>query len=202
MPHSLARRRLASRAAHLNAHSPHSGRVPFLALMLDDDRVPDPLSAVRALPRGALVVVRSREDARRSRLTYAIVAIARSRGLVVLVANDAELASRTGADGLHLSEANAHLAAHWRALHPRWFLSAAAHGLRASSSTKFIDAVFLAPVFSTQSHASGVAHTPVRANRMARAFGIPVYALGGVTAANASLLHGFAGIAAIGALLP
>jgi thiamine monophosphate synthase len=37
---------------------------------------------------------------------------------------------------------------------------------------------------------------------MARAFGIPVYALGGVTAQNASLLQGFAGIAAIGALLP
>jgi thiamine-phosphate pyrophosphorylase len=202
VPHSLARRRLASRAAHLNARSPHFGRVPFLALMLDDDRVPDPLSGVRSLPRGTLVVVRSREDARRSRLAHAIVAIARSRGLVVLIANDAQLASRSGADGLHLSEANAHLAAHWRALRPHWFLSAAAHGLRAAGSTKFLDALFLAPVFPTQSHAEATAHTPVRANRIARAFGIPVYALGGVTAENASLLHGFAGVAAIGALLP
>jgi thiamine-phosphate pyrophosphorylase len=202
VPHSLARRRLASRAAHLNARSPHSGRVPFLALMLDDDRVPDPLRAVRHLPRGALVVVRSRETERRSRLAHAIVAIARSRGLIVLVANDAELASRSGADGLHLSEANTHLAAHWRALRPHWFLSAAAHGLRAIRSTRYLDAVFLAPVFPTQSHAEAAAHTPVRANRMARAFGIPVYALGGVTAENASLLHGFAGIAATGALLP
>lgn len=201
MPHSLARRRLASRAAHLNARSPHSGRVPFLALMLDDDRMPDPLSAVRGLPRGTLVVVRSRDPERRSRLAHAIVAIARSRGLVVLVANDAELASRSGADGLHLSEANAHLAAHWRALHPRWFVSAAAHGLHARS-TRFLDAVFLAPVFPTQSHANAAAYTPVRANRMARALGMPVYALGGVTAQNASLLNGFAGIAAIGALLP
>jgi len=120
----------------------------------------------------------------------------------VLIANDAQLASRSGADGLHLSEANAHLAAHWRALRPHWFLSAAAHGLRAAGSTKFLDALFLAPVFPTQSHAEATAHTPVRANRIARAFGIPVYALGGVTAENASLLHGFAGVAAIGALLP
>jgi thiamine-phosphate pyrophosphorylase len=176
--------------------------VPFLVLMLDDDRLPDPLSAVRSLPRGALVVVRSREDARRTRLAHAIVAIARSRGLVVLVANDAVLAARSGADGLHLSEANAHLAAHWRALHPRWFLSAAAHGLRAGASTRFLDALFLAPIFPTPSHAKAIAHTPVRANRMVRAFGVPVYALGGVTAQNAPLLHGFAGIAAIGALVP
>ena len=201
MPHSLARRRLASRAAHLNAHSPHFGRVPFLALMLDDDRLPDPLAAVRGLPRGALVVVRSRETERRSRLAHAIVAIARSRGLIVLIANDAQLASRSGADGLHLSEANAHCAGHWRALRPHWFLSAAVHGLRAASSTTSLDAVFLAPVFPTQSHAKAVALTPVRANRMARAFAIPVYALGGVTAQNAPLLHGFAGVAAIGALL-
>jgi thiamine monophosphate synthase len=44
--------------------------------------------------------------------------------------------------------------------------------------------------------------TPVRANAMAHALSIPVYALGGVTARNAPRLHGFAGIAAIGALAP
>src|SRR5579864_1956871 len=202
MPHSLARRRLASRAAHLNARSAHFGRVPFLALMLDDDRVPDPLQAVRILPRGALVVVRSREDERRKRLAHAVVAVARARGLIVLIANDAQLAARCGADGLHLSEANAYLAAHWRALHPRWFLSAAAHGLRRMRSSTFLDAVFLSPIFPTLSHSDRVAHTAVRANQMARSARVPVYALGGVTAQNASLLQGFAGVAAIGALLP
>jgi len=202
VPHSLARRRLASRAVHLNARSPHFGRVPFLALMLDDDRVLDPLQAVRILPRGALVVVRSREDERRKRLAHAVVALARARGLIVLIANDAQLAARCGADGLHLSEANAHLAAHWRALHPRWFLSAAAHGLHRVRSSVFLDAVFLSPIFPTLSHSESVAHTAVRANQMARAARVPVYALGGVTSQNASLLQGFAGVAAIGALLP
>lgn len=202
MPNSLARRRLASAAAHLNARSPFFGRVPFLALMIDDDRVADPLQAARILPRGALVVVRSRDDERRCRLAHAIVAVAHSRGLIVLIANDAPLVSRSGADGLHLSEANAHLAAHWRALRPRWFLSVAAHGLRHASARPFLDAVFLSPVFPTHSHAEASAHRPVRANRMARALRIPVYALGGVTAQNAPLLHGFAGVAAIGALLP
>jgi thiamine-phosphate pyrophosphorylase len=176
--------------------------VPFLALMLDDDRMPDPLQAVRVLPRGALVVVRSREEERRNRLAHAIVAMARTRSLVVLIANDAQLAARSGADGLHLAEANAHLAAHWRALHPGWFLSAAVHDLHSVRSSAFLDAVFLSPVFPTQSHAKASPHTAVRANRMARALRIPVYALGGVTAHNASLLQGFAGVAGIGALLP
>ena len=150
--------------------------------MIDDDRVPDPLQAVRLLPRGALVVVRSREDERRRRLAIAIIGVARHRGLIVLIANDAHLASRCGADGLHLSEANARYAAHWRALRPRWFLTAAAHGLHALSSRKFVDALFLSPVFPSRSHAGEVARTPMRANRMAHAIGIPVYALGGVTA--------------------
>jgi thiamine-phosphate pyrophosphorylase len=171
-------------------------------LLLDDDRLPEPLQVVRNLPRGALVVVRARKEERRSRLAHAIVAVARARGLIVLIANDAQLAAHSGADGLHLSEESAHLAAHWRALHPSWFLSAAAHGLRHARARSFLDAVFLSPVFRTLSHVESVALTPVRANRMARAFGIPVYALGGVTAQNASLLRGFAGIAAIGALLP
>jgi thiamine-phosphate pyrophosphorylase len=170
--------------------------------MIDDERVADPLQAVRLLPRGALVVVRSRDDGRRCRLAHAIVGAARARGLIVIVANDADLAARCGADGLHLSEANARLAAHWRALRPRWFLSAAVHRLQAGNAKKFVDALFLAPIFSTRSHEGATVLTPVRANRMACTFGIPVYALGGVTAQNAALLHGFAGIAAIGALLP
>jgi thiamine-phosphate pyrophosphorylase len=198
----LARRKLASAAAQLNARSRHAGRIPTLVLMTDDARLPDPLAAARRLPRGALVVVRSRNDARRAEWAHALVAVGRSRGLLVLIANDAALASHCGADGVHLSQANAHQAAHWRALRPRWFLSAAAHPLRAAMLCKFVDAVFLSPVFPTASHPSALAMTPVRANRLALSLVAPVYALGGVTARNACLLHGFAGIAAIGALVP
>lgn len=200
MPHGLARRKLASAAAHLNARSAHAGRAPLLVLMTDDDRLPDPLSAARLLPRGAMVVVRSRDDTRRSMLAHALVAIARQRGLVVLVADDAALATRCGADGLHLPEAKARQAAHWRATHPRWFISASAHDLRTMTSTRLVDALFLSPVFPTRSHPGAPALTPGRANRMTMATRVPVYALGGVTAQNAVLLRGFAGIAAVGAL--
>jgi thiamine monophosphate synthase len=40
----------------------------------------------------------------------------------------------------------------------------------------------------------------MRANRLAQESPVPVYALGGIDAHNAHLLHGFVGIAAIGAL--
>jgi thiamine-phosphate pyrophosphorylase len=65
---------------------------------------------------------------------------------------------------------------------------------------RFADALLLSPVFATRSHPNAVALTPVRANRMAQALSVPVYALGGVTSRNARLLYGFSGIAAIGAL--
>ncbi|MGZ5935309.1 MAG: thiamine phosphate synthase [Rhizomicrobium sp.] len=196
----MARRKLASAAAHLNARSPHAGRAPMLVLMTDDDRLPDPVAAARQLPKGAMIVVRARDGARRNKLADELVALAHNRGLIVLIANDAGLAARCGADGLHLSQANAHQAAHWRALRPHWFISVAAHDERAATLSKFVDAIFLSPVFPTRSHPGAPALTPVRANHIAQAVALPVYALGGVTARNAALLNGFAGIAAIGAL--
>ena len=170
--------------------------------MTDDDRLPDPLSATRQLARGSMVVVRSRNEVRRSAWAHALVRIANTRGILVLIANDVRLAVRCNADGVHFSEANVGQATHWRALRPRWFISTSAHGLRGAFAAKFVDAIFLSPVFRTRSHPQSPPLTAVRANRMAAAFAKPVYALGGVTAQNARLLHGFAGIAAIGALTP
>jgi thiamine-phosphate pyrophosphorylase len=196
----LARRKLASTAAHLNARSPHAGRVPSLVLMTDDDRLPDPMAAARALPPGAMIVLRARDASRRTVLAREIMALARVRALIVVIANDPRLAAQCGADGLHLSQAQANLAAHWRTLRPHWFISVAVHELRAAVMCRFADALLLSPIFPTLSHPQALALTPVRANRMAQALRIPVYALGGVTSRNARLLHGFAGIAAIGAL--
>jgi thiamine-phosphate pyrophosphorylase len=174
----------------------------MLILMTDDERLADPLGAARLLPKGAMVIVRSRNTAKRTEWAHALVALARSRSLVVLIANDAMLVSRCGADGLHLSEANACQASHWRALRPNWFISAAAHSLRSASLPRFVDAILLSPVFPTASHPGLAGMTPSRANRIAHTLTVPVYALGGVTPRNAVLLDGFAGIAAIGALAP
>jgi thiamine-phosphate pyrophosphorylase len=166
----------------------------ILVLMTDDDRLPDPLPAARALPRGSVVILRSRNDSRRAHLAAAL----KKLPVILLIAGDAALAARIGAHGLHLPEARAREALHWRARFPHWFITAAAHSLRGAHAQ--VDAVLLSPVFPTQSHKSGVALTAPRARLMARQIQAPVIALGGIDARNAGLLKGLSGFAAIGAL--
>jgi thiamine-phosphate pyrophosphorylase len=197
MSDSLTRRRLARAAAHLAAQTRHA--LPPLALFTDDDRLADPLAAARALPRGSMVVVRSRDGARRAALARAMVDLSRAHALIVLVAGDGALAAASGADGVHLPEARLGEAAAWRARR-RFLITASAHSLAALARAKCVDAIFLSPVFPTASHPGRAALTAVRANMIARAVRVPVYALGGIGARNAGRLSGFAGIAAIGAL--
>jgi thiamine-phosphate pyrophosphorylase len=193
MTDSLAQRKLARAAARLSS----PGGAP-LVLFTDDEQLADPLAAARLLPRGSMIVVRSRDDAHRRALTVDMMRIARMRDLTVLVAADAALAAL--ADGLHLPEARAGEAVHWRARR-RFLITASAHSLSALCRTKWIDAVFLSPVFPTKSHPGRPALTAVRANMIARAATVPVYALGGVNLRNANLLSSsFSGIAAIAAL--
>ena len=163
--------------------------------MTDDDRSSDPIRAARVLPKGSLVIIRSRDIRRRWALAEAVRA--KTSGLILLAADDPDLADHL--HGLHLPEAHARDAAHWRALRPHWVITVAAHsprGLHASHA----DAVLLSPVFATRSHPKARPLTPARARLMARKALLPVLALGGVTARNAALLSGFSGIAAIKAL--
>jgi thiamine-phosphate pyrophosphorylase len=171
-----------------------------LALLTDDLRLSDPLASARALPAGSLVIVRARDGARRAALAAQLRCVARRRGLILLIADDPWLAARIGAHGIHLSERRAKEAGHWRGRFGHWFVTAAAHSLRAVLNAAAADAVLLSPVFPTQSHARAVPLTPARARLIARQLPIPVFALGGVTANNAVQLRGFAGLAAIGAL--
>ena len=163
--------------------------------MTDDERLADPVGAARRLPKGSVVIVRARDAARRHTLAEALRA--QTSGLILLASDDPILADRL--HGLHLPEKRAREAAHWRAVRPHWLITVAAHsgqGLRIAHA----DAALLSPVFATKSHPGTRPITATRARLMARHALLPVLALGGVTARNASLLKGFAGFAAIGAL--
>jgi thiamine-phosphate pyrophosphorylase len=190
----LARTKLARAALRLNRES----ALPALVLMTDDARLADPLAAARALPRGSMVIVRSRDGAKRTQLIAALKPIARARELKLIAADDPALAMK--ADGLHLPEAKAAQAVHWRARHPRWIITSAAHCLSAIARARHADAVFLSPIFTTQSHPEKAYLGAARARFIARSSPRPLYALGGIDAHNAQSLRGFAGIAAIGAL--
>jgi len=192
--------RLARLARALNPAS----HLPPLILVTDDIRLPDPIAAAAALPRGCAVILRHRDPAARSVLAQRLRMITRIRDIMLLISEDANLAQSAGADGLHLPERHAARAAHWKALRPDWFVTTAAHSAAsvAVAARARSDAVLLAPVFQTLSHPERAPLGVLRARNIARESPVPVYALGGVNQRTAMRLAGssVAGIAAIDSL--
>jgi thiamine-phosphate pyrophosphorylase len=130
MAYALEREKLARAARALNAAS-RWRNMPALILMTDQARLPDPVAVARSLPRGSAIVLRHTDIGARAALGRRLSDIARERGLLLLVAGDARLAADIGAHGLHLPEARAREAAHWRAVRPSWLITASAHSARA-----------------------------------------------------------------------
>jgi thiamine-phosphate pyrophosphorylase len=195
--------KLARAAARLNTQSGHT-ELPPLIFLTDDERTLDPLPAIAALPRGSLVIVRSRNANRRRELAHATARIAQRHGLLLSVAGDVALATEVAADGLHLSEADTEKAGRYRT--KSWLITAAAHSAHAvlRAHLSGAHAVLLSPIFATQSHTDRVPLGLTRLRTIARTSPIPIYALGGVDAENVESLKNIplAGIAAINALLP
>ena len=166
--------------------------------MSDDSH--DVFAAAKALRGPALIVLRSRDDKRRAALAKQLVTLPHR----LLIAGDAKLAADCGAAGLHLPETRVWEMPHWRARHPNWIITTAAHSIAGLLRAGMFgaDAVFLSPVFATASHPERSALRPAHAALMAAQALVPVYALGGVDARNAALLlhTRFQGIAAISAL--
>jgi thiamine-phosphate pyrophosphorylase len=169
--------------------------LPTLLVFTDPVRTPDPEALARGLSPGAALVYRfgapgAEATARR------LQAILFARGALLLIGADAGLATRVGADGVHLPE---RLAARAQGMRGRFRLvTAAAHSLRAAR-VPGPDAVVVSAVFPSSSASAGAPMGPVRFAALVRAAGRPVYALGGVTneTARRLLSTGAAGLAGI-----
>lgn len=172
----------------LNARNAADRNLPPLILMTDDQRDADYAEAVRALPAGSAVIVRHREPEKLERLGATLCDIARPLGVRCLIAGDLDLAERLDADGIHASEANLSYIKQWRKRHARWLITGAAHGTQAASQAEGANAILLSPVFPTTSHPGTLALGVQAFDAMASHIQLPVYALGGVTAANADQL--------------
>lgn len=181
-------------------------RLPALWLFSDPVRLPDPRPAAAALPRGAGVVARGAAPG----VLAGLVAVARRRGLVLLVAAEGRGAIAARA-GLHLPDRRAtrgllpFLAAR-RAGAPWAVLSLAAHGGAAGAARARRlrpDLVFLSPLFPTRSHPGAAALGPLRWLAAARRLQVPAAALGGIATRTARRVPRRAtGLAGIDGLVP
>jgi thiamine-phosphate pyrophosphorylase len=192
-----ARGKLARAAARLNARR---GRgLPALVLMTDDARGADWVSAVAALPRGAAVIVRHREPRARAALARRLKGVCAARRLKLLIADDIALAVRVRADGVHVPQRQGAKIAAIKARHPRWLVSASAHGAASVGAAAAADAVIIAPVFATASHPGRAPLGAMRFAALAQG-GHAAYALGGIDARSVQRLAAMpvCGIALIG----
>ena len=191
---------LAATAARLNRDA-GAPAIPSLYFFTDPERTPDPLAAARRLPRGTAVVYRHFGAEDREHVARKLATLCRSRGLVLLIGADAELAAKCGADGVHWPQ---RLTPRDRG-HEFRLVTAAAHDAKAAAkaSEAGLDACVLSPVFETRSAAARETLGLFSASQIARASMIPVIALGGVNTGNVTRLsgRGFAGVAAIDALM-
>jgi thiamine-phosphate pyrophosphorylase len=187
--------RLWATAAGLKRASGVRKALPPLLFFTDPERTPDVAAVAERLPRGAGIVLRTFGDASQAEQ---IAAIAKRRGLVLLIGADERLAASIKADGLHLPERMAPAIPRIRARHPRWLITVAAHSPRAARNAS-ADAVVLSTVFESASPSAGRPLGPLRLAAIARASPVPVYALGGVDMKNARRLRatGVVGIAAV-----
>ena len=173
--------------------------------MTDPERTLDPVAVAGRLPRGAGVIYRgfgqahARDEARR------LAAVCRARGLTLLVGLDEDLAAECGAQGVHLPERALAQGPALRARRPDWIITGAAHGPAAldKAAAAGLDAAVLSPVFSSRSPSAGPALGLSKFTALINEARLPVYALGGVTAATAPSLigSGACGLAAIEGVL-
>lgn len=163
----------------------------------DPERTPDVEAVARTLPRGTALVYRAFGAPDALAVARRLRAITRSRGLLLLIGADERLAIEAKADGVHLPERLAHRALALRQAHPRWLVTAAAHGPRAARIRA--DAVVVSAVFPSRSPSAGKPLGPARLAVIVRGATSPVYALGGINNKTARRLlpTGVIGIAAV-----
>ena len=179
------------------------GALPALLFFTDPVRTPDPEAIAARLLRGSAIVYRAFGAPDAEVRARRLGAVARARGLTLLIGADAALARRVGADGVHLPERLAHRAGALKRAHPGWIVTSAAHSLAAAHRSR-ADAVVLSVALPSRSVSAGPALGPIRLAARVRAAGRPAYGLGGINNKTARRLldAGLIGLAAVEGLDP
>ncbi|HVV94259.1 MAG TPA: thiamine phosphate synthase [Hyphomicrobiales bacterium] len=141
---------------------------------------------------------------RRRRIAEGLVAAARAAGARLSVGGDVDLARLVGADGVHVATLNDVVDARTR-LGPGALVGFSAHAVDelGPARTAGADYATLSPIFPSASKPGYGPALGLAALAAAVPAGLPVYALGGVGAANAAacLGAGAAGVAVMGEVM-
>lgn len=185
------------------AVSPPKPPLPPLLFFTDPTRTPRPWETAERLPAGAGVVFRHFGAADALETGLRLRAATGEAGVRLLVGLDADLAERIGADGVHLPERALSAAHALSGRRPDWLLTGAAHSLEAVKTARDLDALVLSPVFPAGGASAGKPALGIEGFKAVAATApCPVYALGGISAANAEALigSGACGIAGVDAV--
>lgn len=153
-----------------------------LYVLLDADLTSRPLATVaREAIRGGAEMVqlrmkgRPRSDVRRA--ASEIARVARGEG-ALFICNDR---FETGADGVHLGLDDGSIARARRAMPPEGLVGATTHSIAEARCARSADYLSCGPVFATRLK-PGLAPRGLSYWKAAAALGIPVFAIGGITA--------------------
>jgi thiamine-phosphate pyrophosphorylase len=175
--------------------------LPPLLFFTDPDRTPRPWETAARLPAGSGVVFRHFGQADALETALRLREATRARDGLLLIGLDADLAGTVGADGVHLPERALDQAARLAVSRPDWIITGAAHS-RTALGASDLAALIASPVFPAGgASAERPALELSRFTSWVEAATCPVYALGGVNAANVRSLigSGACGIAGVSA---
>lgn len=174
--------------------------LPSLFVLSDERRLTNPLKVSENLTNSCGIILRHYHVPDRDRIAKDLLKISLEKGLTFLVAGDTNLATKIGADGIHLPE---NMIEGFNRPKNLRIVTAAVHSKTAITKAinAGVDAVLLSPVLKTDSHPSLKPLGIDKFGHLVNEVAFPVYALGGINHNTASQISssGAAGIAAVGA---
>lgn len=174
--------------------------------MTDPKRTPSPVKTVLALPEKTVIIYRHFGADDREIVAAQLREVTHGKTQQLLIGADPELAKQVRADGVHFTRDATLKQPHiWREKRPDWLITMA--GLKGIQDYKgklsVLDGLFISSVFPSKSPSAGEPVGVESLTRLQAELGVPIFALGGITAETAPSLigSGISGLAAIDGIL-
>jgi thiamine-phosphate pyrophosphorylase len=192
---AVVARKWRTAVRRIESHFPVA--LPPILFLTDPDRVADPTAIVPRLPAGSGLVYRHFGSDDRVIIARALSRACAEHEIAFLISADPGLARATKATGVHWPERKLPETRRWRGQFALQTASAHSPDAIRRANRAGMNAVLVSTVFPSASPSAGHPMGPIRLRNLERRARVPIYALGGLTSANAGQIAGFAGIASV-----